>query len=1334
MASCANCGNALAADTAECPNCTTQVLSAKYAFPKISGYKIVSRIGEGGMGTIYLAEETSLGRRVAIKVITEKNSTGGQAHARFTREARALANVEHANVVRVYSFGEVAGQPYLAMEFIDGETLADRIRRIGRLSLEEAVRFTREIVVALEAAWEKGIIHRDIKPSNVLIDRRGKVHVADFGLAKPQVADDLHLTQSGHVVGTPYYVAPEQAQGKPTDFRADIYSTGILLYEMLAGERPFEGTTPFTVVAKHINEPLPSIRAKRADVPNRVARILERMTAKQPEQRPQSHADLIATLDALLGTTPKSIPRTETFSQLPKTSKADYRVPAIISALVIAAIIGWQSYRVRQTHPPGIEVPAERRLVVAVTPFYGPDDDSAKEGRVMAALVERSITSRLGADNVKVIGIDETKQPLRSHDAARQLGERVGAAVVVWGDAFALKRETEIQPYFTLVHRASRQASVAEKDNVRSVDLKSADPVAQLSERATPVMRVQAEAPNQIELRKTSAEGVGEMVTFLAAVHALYDENNPRKALQFFDQTPKTAESLRHRGQAYIQIGDRPDAIKTFEEALALDPKQTQSRAQMADLLLLEGKFAEAAGQYQSAAAAEVPYTTNYAIARGGLLYVRETFKNNDKELRDSGTLLEVSPQSGIVSRRWPMPGVIRTFEPRPDGFLIRYAADKNQTLFDTLTFGGNDFKRLPPPGGNLTLRMDGMRVAWLLPANFMGDLFGLIEKRPPHPRFRLIPKPLPTAPQALPELEEALRAATKRDPTQPWHLFWLGQTLLAEGKKEEAAAVWRTLISRDYPGVLYIDFNWMATDFERFGQRDWADLAFDKALRERKRMQEPIAFTTLIERLVNVQFTRMQKEQLKDPERAYLWLPRARMLSGLTEADNLTAAAWAGYFRRRGDMSRARIEQQNADNFARFPFNITSAYTRLDYLLYALVATGLGFMLSLALLLNKSDRSNIKNDLQLMLHSWRAPARRFPLILGTVIAALLIVASGIAVGATWSKPIGVAIAAIALIFFGYAVRIPARASVIYRQLSTKDRVALFVLFVLFVASALATNRARNRIEGLNSMPLGVADSLGHPVLIADLESRLAKAHTPELQYVTAVANQLGGKIEAARNLYRGLDDPRARRALAALDAGHSEISMPTVDEMYRTYTAGTSFFAGLPHGVIALFIIGLIFLIPFLFIKPAQTSKAPSPPKSRMGRVAAKASFLLVPGSFDLLRRSVLRGAITVTLFAFALFFGVSMVKAFPVMQSPGIFTAMSLPNLAGAYPFPPDTAPLDLMFAPIYARIFWPVAIAAIVALCVLHASRIPAIVSLYRDEPIHGRTTLVSAEEPA
>ena len=1330
MASCTNCGSPLPADGAECPNCTTQVLSAKRSLPEISGYKILSRIGEGGMGAIYLAEETSLGRRVAIKVIAEKVAPGGQAHARFAREARALATVEHANVVRVYSFGEVAGQPFLAMEYIDGETLADRIRRLDRLPVEEAVRFTREILVALEAAWEKGIVHRDIKPSNVLIDRRGNVHVADFGLAKLQVADDMHLTQSGHVVGTPYYVAPEQAQGKPTDFRADIYSTGILLYEMLAGERPFEGTTPFTVVAKHINEPLPSIRSKRADVPNRVARILERMTAKQAEQRPQSYEELIAAFDALLGITPKSIPKTETFSKLPRAIRTDYRTPAVISAVVILAILGGQWYRVRKMYPAVPPPNTDRRLAVAVTPFYGPDEDSAKEGRVMAALVERSITGRLGTGNVRVIGIDETKNPVRSHDAARQLGDRLGAAVVVWGEAFAVKRETEIQPYFTLVPRASSRAPAEAKE---SVDLKAADPVAQLTERSTPVVHVQAEAPNQIELRKTSAEGVGEMVSMLAALHALYDESNPHKALQFFDQAPKTAESLRNRAQAYIQLGDHRNAIKTLEEALALDPKNVQSRAQLADLLLLEGRFNDAARNYLAVSASGATYTTSYAVVDRGKLYVRELFQK-EKELRDSGALLAVSPETGIVSRRWRMPGIIRTFAPRPDGFEIRYAADKNQTLFDTLTFQGRDFTRLPPPGGNYILRMDGMKAAWVIPQNFTAEFIGRLTDQPGHPKFRLNKKPDRAFPQTLPQLEAALRDAARHDPTQPWHLFFLGQTLFAEGRKAEAEAIWNSMLATDYPGTLYSDFAWMSKYFERLEQRGWADRMFDKAMDVRQRMLQPILFCTLIERLITVPISRLHPEQLKDPERSHLWLQRAQMLSGVTEADNYPVAAWSGFFRRHGDVSRARIEQLNAGKLARYPFNFMSLYTRLDYTLYALVATAVGFIGSLILIFKRADDFEIKHELRALFGSWRARARWFPFIVGAVVAAVLIVGSGLAVGVSWSKPAGVGLVAVALIFFGYAMRVQTRASLIYRRLSTEHRIVLVVLFVLFFASVLTANHARKTIDSLSELPIGFQDSLGHPVLIADLEARLAKSHAPELQYFAAVANQLGGRPEAARNLYSGLNDPRARRALAALNAGRSEITMPSVEEMYRACTAGVSPFKGLPPGAIAALLAGLMFLLPFLFIRPGETIAPAKAPRTRIGRAAAKIGFLIVPGSFDLLRCSAVRGAMTITLSGFAIFFGVSMVKAFPVMRSPGILTAIVVPNLPAAYPFPPDASRLDIMFAPLYASIFWPVAAVAIVALGVLHIARVPAILSLYRDEPSRETPTLISAEEPA
>ncbi len=208
---------------------------------------------------VYLAEDSVFNRRVAIKVITAGLADEPAADAFFLRKARAMATVEHPNVVRIYSFGESTGSAYLVMEYVEGETLAERLRAQGRLSVEEAIPLALQITDALDAAWEKGIVHRDVKPANVLIDSRGRVRVGDFGLAKMvSTREDASLTRAGLIMGTPDYLSPEQARGESVDFRSDIYSLGVLLYEILAGSRPFAGTTPIAIVAHHLHtEPRP---------------------------------------------------------------------------------------------------------------------------------------------------------------------------------------------------------------------------------------------------------------------------------------------------------------------------------------------------------------------------------------------------------------------------------------------------------------------------------------------------------------------------------------------------------------------------------------------------------------------------------------------------------------------------------------------------------------------------------------------------------------------------------------------------------------------------------------------------------------------------------------------------------------------------------------------------------------------------------------------------------------------------------------------------------------------------------------------------------------------
>ena len=244
---------------------------------RLGGYEIHARIGVGGMGEVYRARDTKLGRDVAIKILPSAFSSVPDRLARFDREARVLASLNHPHIAAIYGLEDVDGVPALVLELVDGETLADRIAH-GPVRLNEALTLARQIADALEAAHEKGIIHRDLKPANVKITSDGVVKVLDFGLARVATGDvgTADLTQSptitvggtreGSILGTASYMSPEQARGRPADKRADVWAFGIVLYEMLTGRAAFEGETISDVIAKVIErEPdwsaLPSLDA-----------------------------------------------------------------------------------------------------------------------------------------------------------------------------------------------------------------------------------------------------------------------------------------------------------------------------------------------------------------------------------------------------------------------------------------------------------------------------------------------------------------------------------------------------------------------------------------------------------------------------------------------------------------------------------------------------------------------------------------------------------------------------------------------------------------------------------------------------------------------------------------------------------------------------------------------------------------------------------------------------------------------------------------------------------------------------------------------------------------
>src|SRR5919107_4442250 len=261
-------------------------------------FRLEEKIGSGGMSAVYRAFDPTLERWVAIKVMHRDLSQDEAQLERFRREARAVAQLNHPHVVTVIDAGEDDGAPFIVFEYVEGETLKDRIRRLGRLPVAEAVAYAIEIGRALECAHGNRLVHRDVKPPNVLIDRDGRAKVTDFGIARSLEAQGL--TATGRVLGTTDYVSPEQALGHEVTGQSDIYSLGIVLYEMLAGETPFQADTQVAVAMKHVRDPLPDVQRQRPEISAALAAVVERSTAKETQNRYADVGDMVHDLEEVL--------------------------------------------------------------------------------------------------------------------------------------------------------------------------------------------------------------------------------------------------------------------------------------------------------------------------------------------------------------------------------------------------------------------------------------------------------------------------------------------------------------------------------------------------------------------------------------------------------------------------------------------------------------------------------------------------------------------------------------------------------------------------------------------------------------------------------------------------------------------------------------------------------------------------------------------------------------------------------------------------------------------------------------------------------------------------
>jgi serine/threonine-protein kinase len=347
-------------------------------------YEVEELVGHGGMSSVYKAQDTLLERHVALKILHEQYSADDDFVERFKREARSVAQLQHPNIVTVIDRGEEDGCQYIVFEYIDGENLKEYVVRKGRLDVREALEIAVEVARGLAFAHEQGLIHRDVKPQNILLNGDGRAKVTDFGIARSLDVDGM--TQTGTVLGTSNYIAPEQASGQRVDAHSDVYALGAVLYELLAGDVPFPGESFVAVAMKHMHEPAPNLLDVRGDVPLRVAAAVDRALEKDPEQRFPTMDAFAAELEACLaeldepdGEATMVIPSAR---RAPKRRKQVSRWPIVIGLLALLAIaaivIGFFAIRGsgdNNATPP----PASKLIAVTGATSYDPFGDNREE-------------------------------------------------------------------------------------------------------------------------------------------------------------------------------------------------------------------------------------------------------------------------------------------------------------------------------------------------------------------------------------------------------------------------------------------------------------------------------------------------------------------------------------------------------------------------------------------------------------------------------------------------------------------------------------------------------------------------------------------------------------------------------------------------------------------------------------------------------------------------------------------------------------------------------------------------------------------------------------------
>jgi len=579
----------------------------------ISHYRIVGKLGSGGMGEVYLAEDTSLRRKVAVKFLSPEKQQDQSAHFRILREARSAACLEHANICTIHEIGSVEGKDVIVMEYVEGQTLKDRLAA-GPLPLEEALRIVCDIAEALEEAHEKGIIHKDLKPGNIMITRKGKAKVMDFGLAMKSVSKDgfessadtvtqtVWGTQTG---GTPAYMSPEQLLGESIDVRTDIFSLGIVFYEMLAGTHPFLATTSAATSDRILHEEPRPVSKINPAAPEDVGKLITRMMAKDPKDRPGSARELLEDLHAVRGSGKVGGSAAPWFPGVFRQKRGVTLAAIMILLLLLGGAIHKLTQRENLIH----KLPPHKYLAILPFTTIGLTGDYAAFAKGLMATMNAQLTKLSVRHDLQVISASEVAE--KDIHTVAEASREFGVNLVMEGNLYRVGDELRINYTIT---------DVKTKKGLRGDSFKASmsDPF-DLEDKVTSSVLSNLEIELFPEERSGIAihptqqpEAYNYYVTALGYLQEYQKTENVEKAIKALNlalgKDTKFAEAHAALGEARWHQYEQEKDAKRVQEALAacskavkLDDALAPAYACLGMVFNGTGKYEQAVHEYQNA-------------------------------------------------------------------------------------------------------------------------------------------------------------------------------------------------------------------------------------------------------------------------------------------------------------------------------------------------------------------------------------------------------------------------------------------------------------------------------------------------------------------------------------------------------------------------------------------------------------------------------------------------------------------------------------------------------------------------------------------------------------